>query len=238
MADLKLNAEPRTIQKNSVRKLKKQNRVPAVVYGAKIDNLYFSLKSRDAQKYSASVFDNKIFTLESPKKEINGLKVLKKEVVFHRVTRDPMHFDFLALDMSRKIRVHVEVKFIGKAKGVKEEGGVFNTLRRNIEVECLASKIPDHLELDISHLGLNDTCHVSDLVIPKEIKLVTRKESTLCLVSKAQEEEEKPAAADPEAPEGEAAAAADAEKEPAKEGAEGADKPAADAEKKPAPAKK
>ncbi|MDE0151657.1 MAG: 50S ribosomal protein L25 [Bdellovibrionales bacterium] len=186
--ELNLDVEIRSPMKNSARKLKRLGQTPAVVYGLKTENLYLSIKTNTVVKYSGSQFDNKIFTLQSKDKKIQGLKVLKKDVAFHRVSRQPLHMDFLALDMSKKVRVTVEVKFLGKAKGVKESGGVFNALKRHIEVECLPHEIPGSFEIDIAGLDLNESYHVSDIKIPSNIKLVTRPEEALCSVSEAQEE--------------------------------------------------
>ena len=186
--ELNLDVETRSPMKNASKKLQRVGRTPAVVYGLKIKNLYLSIKVNAAVKYSGSQFDNKIFTLQSKDKKIQGLKVLKKDAVFHRVSRRPVHIDFLALDMSKKVRVTVEVKFSGKAKGVKESGGVFNALKRNVEVECLPDEIPGFFEIDISDLELNASYHVSDIKIPSNIKLVTRSEEALCAVIEAQEE--------------------------------------------------
>ncbi len=186
--ELNLDVEIRSPMKNAARKLKRLGQIPAVVYGVKIKNLYFSVKTNAAVKYSSSQFDNKIFTLQSKDKNIQGLRVLKKDVVFHKVSRQPIHMDFLVLDMSKKVRVTVEVKFSGKAKGVKESGGVFNALKRNVEVECLPHEIPSFFEIDISELALNESYHVSDIKIPSNIKLVTRPEEALCAVIEAQEE--------------------------------------------------
>lgn len=186
--ELNLDVEIRSPMKNSARKLKRLGQTPAVVYGLKTENLYLSIKTNTAVKYSGSQFDNKIFTLQSKDKKIQGLKVLKKDVAFHRVSRQPLHMDFLALDMSKKVRVTVEVKFLGKARGVKESGGVFNALKRHIEIECLPHEIPGSFEIDVADLDLNESYHVSDIKIPSNIKLVTRPEEALCAVIEAQEE--------------------------------------------------
>ena len=183
-----LEVEKRIPMKNSSRKLKRSEKVPIVVYGVKIQNLHLSVKEAMAKKYSSSQFDNKIFTLQSNDKKINGLKVLKKSVDIHRITRAPMHMDFLALNMSQRIKVTVEVNFLGKAKGVKESGGVFQILKRNIEIECLPHEIPSSLEINISELSLNESYHVSDIQIPSHVKLITRGEDALCSVIESQEE--------------------------------------------------
>ena len=197
--NLTLQVQARLPMKNSTRKLGKKGLVPAVVYGPKIKNLYLSFKQSTALKYSQSSFDNKIFTLSSEDKKLNGLKVLKKETFFHSLTRNPIHIDFLALDMTQSIRVTVEIRFTGKAKGVWESGGILNILKRSIEVECLPNEIPNFFEIDITELKLNESYHVSDIKIPSKVKLVTKSEEALCSVSLAQEEPEKaPAQVDEE----------------------------------------
>ena len=175
-------------EKKAGKKLQRKGLVPIIVYGSKIKNLPLSIKENSAEKYSKSMFDNKIFTLLSEDKKINGMKVLKKEVSYDSLSRKPIHFDFFAPDMSQKVRITIEIKFTGKAKGVKEQGGVFNALRRNVEVECLPGEIPNFFEVNVSDLALNESFHVSDMTIPKNIKLVTKRTETLCLVSTAQEE--------------------------------------------------
>ena len=194
--NLTLQVQTRVPMKNSTKKLGRQGLVPAVVYGSQIKNLYLSLKQSIASKYAQSSFDNKILTLMSEDKKLDGLKVLKKETFFHSLTRNPIHIDFLALDMSQAIRVTVEVRFIGKAKGVWESGGVLNILKRSVEVECLPNEIPNFFEIDITELKLNESYHISNLKIPSNIKLVTKSEEALCSVSMIQEEEEKPVSAD------------------------------------------
>ena len=122
---------------------------------------------------------------------LTGLKVIRKDISYNKVTRKPLHIDFLSLDMNKAVRVNVEVLFTGKAKGVKESGGVFNIIRRNIEVECLPADIPESFSIDISSLDINQNFHVSDLKIPANIKLITSGKSSLCAVSEIKEEESK-----------------------------------------------
>ncbi len=185
---LELQVEKRTPAKNSSRKLKRLGQVPIVVYGNQTQNLCLSVKDIIAKKYANSQFDNKIFTLQNTDKKINGLKVLKKSVDIHRLTRAPIHMDFLVLNMSQRIKVTVEVLFTGKAIGVKESGGVFQILKRNIEVECLPHEIPNSFDIDISELNLSESYHVSDIQIPSNIKLITPSEEALCSVIESHEE--------------------------------------------------
>ena len=190
MSDLIIPVVPRLARGKKNNKIRRGKQVPAVVYGNKQKNLSFSLDIRLAEKYSKKEFENTIFTFDSEDKDLKGLKVIKKAVSFHKVKRLPVHMDFLSLDMSKSLRVPIDLKFKGIPKGVKEEGGVFNIILRRIEIECLPGDIPSSIELDVSGLNLNQNLHVSDLKLSDKLKLITRKERTICTVATAEAEEE------------------------------------------------
>ena len=188
---LEFQVHARIKNQGTARFLRRKNLVPAIVYGPTQKPLTLSLDIRSAEKYGQKEYENKIFTFKSETKELNGLKVIRKDIAYNKITRKPLHIDFLSLDMNKAVRVHVEVLFMGKAKGVKESGGVFNIIRRNVEVECLPTDIPESFSIDISPLDINQNFHVSDLKIPKNVKLITSDRSSLCAVSEIVEEEEK-----------------------------------------------
>ena len=200
MSELTIKVSPRKERGKANKKIRKNKFVPAVVYGNGQKNQSFSLDIRTAEKYSKKEFENKIFTFESEDKNLQGLKVIKKSISRHKVSHQPIHMDFLSLDMSKPIRVPVDLKFIGVPKGVKEEGGIFNIILRSVELECLPSEIPPSIELDVSGLGLNQNIHASDLEVSKNTKLITKAQRTLCTVVPAKEEEEKPETTEETAP--------------------------------------
>lgn len=209
---IEIQVSPRVSGKGVARKLRRDRQVPAVVYGPKVENIALSVDERDAIKYSQHGFENSIFTLKSNEKNLQGLKVLTKEVKLHPVSRRPIHVDFFAPDMAQEVRVWVEVRFTGKAEGTKE-GGVFNAVNREVEIECLPNEIPEFFEIDVTPLQLDESFHVSDLKLPSNVKLITSTEETLCAVAQVKEE-----AASEEVPDAAAAAAAAtpaAEKKPA-----------------------
>ena len=199
---IEIKAVTRKIGKHHSRSLRNSRMIPAVLYGPKTENMNLAITELEVTKYSARRFENEIFTLSSEDKGLNGLRVLKKDVTIHPVTRRPVHVDFYVPDMTQKVKVEVEVKFEGTAKGTKE-GGILNILQRKVEIECLPASIPSSFSVDISNLGLGDVLHVSDLNIAETeaLKVWTSKEETLATISQAKEEKK----ADPEA---EAAAAA------------------------------
>src|SRR4051812_49482978 len=104
---LKLNADSRAPGKSTARELRRGWYVRAVVYGPKTKPLSLSIHVNDAIKYGRLGFENSIFTLESQDASLNGLKVLRKQLVVHPVTRRPIHMDFFAPDMTQAVRVDV-----------------------------------------------------------------------------------------------------------------------------------
>lgn len=182
-----ISAEPRTSGKHFSRSYRREQKIPAVIYGPNIKNLEVCLGEIELTKYNKLKFENAIFVLKSEDKTLNGLKVLKKEVSVHPVTRRPTHVDLYALDMKKAIRVDVELRFEGKAAGIKE-GGILNMVRRDVTVEVLPDAIPEFITVDITNLGLGDSMHASDIQVPDAVKLITLPTETICTIVTVEEE--------------------------------------------------
>ncbi len=217
-----INASSRTAGKGNSRQLRLTKQIPAVIYGPKQEPMSISIDEADALRYGRHGFENTIFTLKSKESTVNGIKVLRKDLDVHPVTRRPIHFDFFAPDMTKTVRVSVEIKFTGKAEGTKE-GGVFNAVMREVEIECLPTEIPESIEIDVTALQVDESFHVSDLQIPANIKLMTPADQTICTVAVVAEEK---------APEPTAVAAAAPGAAPAAGAAAPAAAPAAGKDKK------
>lgn len=217
-----LTVEPRATGKSVSRALRNGRKVPGVIYGA-LENANVSIYEGDILRYNVRNYENALFNLKSTDKKTDGKVVLIKEVIVHPVTRRPQHVDFFALDLTKTVRVFVEVKLEGKPLGLAE-GGLLNIVNRQIEIECLPTDIPDNISADISSMGLGDALHVYDLKIPAGLKIISGTELTIAVVNVQEEETAKPAT--------EAAAAGAAA--PA---AAGAAAPAAAKDAKAAPAK-
>ncbi len=216
-----LTATTRVQGKHNSRLLRRSKQTPAVVYGPKIDSLNFSISEIDADRYTKSQYENTIFILKSDDSKLNKLKVLKKALVRHPASRRPVHLDFYALDMTQTVRVNVEIRFSeGKSAG-EIEGGVRQELRRDVEVECLPTEIPDFFEIDITDLELGGTVHASAITLPDGVKLMTNDTEAVITIAQPAEEEPEPVAA-----------AADGEAAPAGAGEAAADPAAAGDDKK------
>lgn len=217
---VELTVQAREIGKHNSRALRNSRNVPAIIYGA-VSPINVSVGEKEMVKYNTRAYENALFNLKSDVKGANGIVVLIKSVDVHPVTRRPQHVDFFALDLKKPVRVNVEVRLEGKAVGLAE-GGLLNIVLRSVEVECLPTEIPDFFTADISHLGVGDALHVSDLQVAAGIKVISGGEQTIAVIT-AQEEESAaapaaaaPAAAAPAAGAKAAAAAPTAAKAPAK----------------------
>jgi len=199
--DLKINANIRAAGKATSRELRSTRYVPAVVYGPKMKPTNLSIHENDAVKYGRTAFENSLFTFESKDTTLNGVRVLRKSMDIHPVTRRPTHIDFFAPDMTKAVRVDVEVKLTGKARGTAE-GGLVSMVRREVEIECLPLEIPPFFELDVTELDLNASMHVSDIKFPENLKVITSMDETIVSCSEVKEEVAAPvvAAADAAAP--------------------------------------
>lgn len=212
--DLAVSA--RETGKHNSRAIRNSRKVPAVIYGA-IKNANVMIDENAILKYNTRAFENALFNLQSDDSALNGKVVLMKSVDVHPLSRRPVHADFFALDLSKTVRVNVEIRLEGKPAGLAE-GGLLNVVHRQVEVECLPTEIPDFFTADISHLGLGEALHVSDLKIPAGIKVLTRPEDSVASVVTQADEVAAPvaeAAAAPAAAAGAKAAAPAGGKAPA-----------------------
>ncbi|MEK6775144.1 MAG: 50S ribosomal protein L25 [Bdellovibrionota bacterium] len=176
-----LTVEPRATGKHTSRALRNDRKVPAIVYGTgENSNVY--VYEGDIVRYNTRNFENALFNLKSSDKNAHGKVVLMKEVDVHPLSRRPQHVDFYALDLTKSVRVHVEIKFDGKPIGLAE-GGQLNIVNRQIEIECLPTEIPENIPVDISNLGVGDAMHVSDLTIPAGLKIISGQELTIAVVN-------------------------------------------------------
>jgi large subunit ribosomal protein L25 len=215
---IELTVEPRTTGKHNSRGLRKEKKIPAVVYGA-TKNTSICLHENLIKKYNTRAYENALFNLKCSDSTVNNSVVLMKDVSIHPVSQKPLHVDFFAIDPTKTIRVFIEVKLEGKPIGIAD-GGLLNIITREVEVECLPISIPESINVDISNLGVGQAIHVSDLKLPQDVKIISLGELTVAVVNKESERAE--TAATPTAEAGAAAAtpaAAAAKGAPAAKGA-------------------
>ncbi|MFP5378174.1 MAG: 50S ribosomal protein L25 [Vicinamibacteria bacterium] len=156
-----------TTGKNEARRLRAAGQLPAIVYGAQ--------KAGDAvQPESVAVDPKSLMKIMRSESGVNTLiklsidggaeqTVLVKDYLVDPVTSHLLHADFYRINMDRRLTVTVSVLLKGEAKGVKLQGGIVDFVHREVEVECLPTDIPDHIEVDITDLALGQAVHLRDV---------------------------------------------------------------------------
>jgi len=210
MKRVTLQAEKREVSgKGGARKLRSTGRVPAIIYGNKVpETLHIAIDSKvlihTVRPHEAHNF-------------IVDLKVDKKvyptiiaEVQQDPVTEEPLHVDFYRISMDKPIHTTIPIILSGSSPGVKEGGMLEHTLRE-INISCLPGNLPDSIEVDVSSLNLDESIHVSDLVVPSGVEFLTEVHDTVVHVRRPRLVTEEEAAAAAAVVEGEAAAAVEGE---------------------------
>jgi large subunit ribosomal protein L25 len=190
---LNVEAEPREdFGKNAAHRLRHAGRIPAVVYGGGGPSIPIVVDPRKIWEILHSESGhNAIFTLD-----IRGRAPAR--VMLRDWQVDPVHGDLLHVDMVRvardtRLKVKVPVHITGEAKGVKVQGGVFEFVLREVEVECLADDIPDHIAVDVTELTIGRNLRVADLPVGEKVKVLTDAARVVAHVVALKAEEEKPA---------------------------------------------
>lgn len=205
METIDLAVEPREKStKGGVRSLRRTGRVPAVLYGAKHAPLLVTVDCKEFEAKVGSIEGTHLIRLTSGG-ELGGRLVLVKEVQRHPVERTLLHTDLYEVDVNSKLKLSVPLHFIGRAAGV-DVGGILQPIKREVEVECLPTEIPDFIEVDVSALGIHDAVHLSDLKAPAGVELVIDTDEAVVTVLPPVVEEVKVAAEGATPAEGAAAA--------------------------------
>lgn len=192
-----------TFGKAAIRDLKKSGLIPAVVYGLNEAPIAIAISPKAVARVLASEAGmNSVMFLQREGTDI------KRHVIIKDVQRDPItgrlrHVDFMRVDMTHKVRVKVPVRLLGTAIGVKSMGGVLDFAHREIELECLPSIIPAHIDVDVTNLNVGDSIRFEQITLMPNVAFVGDAHQTVCSVrGKAAEEEEAAApaaaAAEPE----------------------------------------
>ena len=198
-----------SVGKGTARAIRRNNEVPAVIYGDKIPPVTISMEYKLLMNYvNKAAFFTTLFDIE-----INGKKhhVLPRDVQFHPVTDRPLHVDFLRVSANTKVRVQVPVIFtnMDKSPGIKR-GGTLNIVRHTVEMLVPADNIPESITGDLAGLDINDGLHISHFKLPENCTPTIRdRDFTVATIAPPTTMAEEPAAA--------AAAPAAAAKAPAKD---------------------
>jgi large subunit ribosomal protein L25 len=197
-----LEAQPREAgTKNHARRVRKEGRIPAVVYGAGKDAQPVSVDPRHVLRILRSdTGHNTIFDLA-----MSGGDATKAMIVdwqYEPIKGHLLHIDLKRIAMDKALRVSVPIMLQGVPAGVKTEGGILEQMLREVEIECLPGDIPSHIDVDVSELTFGKVIRVEDLPHNEKLKFLTEANQPVAHVTSVKEE----VAATPEAVAAEAGA--------------------------------
>jgi large subunit ribosomal protein L25 len=191
-----LNAARRTeTGKGAARSLRRDGRIPGVVYGHGEDTLSISLDAHDFGKLISGIsVENTILELK-----IDGAadsRALIREVQWHPYKPVILHVDLYQVHAGEKVHLEIPVRVEGNPLGVRDQGGVLQQVRHELSIECLPKDIPERITLDVSELEIGDSIHVRDIEVPGatilaegDLTLVTVVPPTLAKVEDEEPEE-------------------------------------------------
>ncbi len=193
MEIIDFKATKRTLKGNGpARRLRMQGQTPAVVYGAKMAPEMLAVNTLALSKaLKAGAVGQTLYHLSIENDEKQKRTVMIKELQADPVSRTLLHVDFYEVDMTKKLLVNVPVVPVGDCKGV-ELGGVLQVIRRELEILCYPSDIPESIEVDITNLDVGESIHVEDIPLAGDIEIPADVNFTVItvLIPKVAEEEE------------------------------------------------
>jgi large subunit ribosomal protein L25 len=216
MKDLLVEVTPReTFGKNASRRMRRAGQIPAILYGADKGPVPLTVDPSQIERILHSESGaNTLFRLGLAGTEKQRF-VMIKDYQVDPVKGELMHADFVRIKMDQVVEISVPIRIVGEAVGVKVDGGILEHVTRSIEVSCLPTNIPEHIDVDVSNLKIGESIKVSDLQATDQYTMLSDTGQTLVVCAAPAKEETAEAA--PEEAE-EAAEAEATEPEVAKKG--------------------
>jgi len=198
MATASLSATARTTAgKGAARSLRRDGKVPAIIYGHAREPLSLSVPEREFVRLLERIAaENTVIELS-----IDGTmsRTLIREIQRHPVKRNVLHVDFQELVAGERMVVRIPIVLTGTAEGVRNSGGILSQIMQELECRVDPLNMPGKIEVDVTDVAIGHSIHVSEITIPEGVEVIDDPESTVCIVAAPKVEEEAPAAEAPEA---------------------------------------
>lgn len=165
--------------------------VPAVVYGVRVENTMLSVPAIQFEKVLKVAGETSAIVLEikDEKGEIKKVDVLIHDMQLDPIKGFPIHIDFLAIDMNKKVRVNIPIEFTGISPAEKDGIGNLVKTLYELEVEALPKDLPHNITVDLSSLvSLDSQIHVEDISLPSGVEVITEKDEVVALITAIKEE--------------------------------------------------
>jgi len=169
--------------KGAARKLRAAGRVPAVLYGRDLEPVHLSVDAQEAERlFHAISVDNTIVEL-SIDGEKEAYQTLIREIQVHPLRQSLTHVDFLRIQAGVMVESNVPMRLVGTPEGVKNSGGVLEQSIHDLPIRCIPSKIPESIEVDVTHLDLNESLHIYDVEFEEGVEVMIEQKRTICSVA-------------------------------------------------------
>jgi len=182
----------KTIGSAKSRQIRRTNLIPGIVYGgdSKPTIIQADRKAYD-RIYRQHAGESLIYHLNlvDGDKKISDFPAIIKDVQLHPVTDEVIHIDFNRISLDKEIEINVKILIKGEPIGVKRDGGTLEHLMWELDIICLPTNIPHHLEADVTNLGVHDSIHVKDLVLPKGVRTKHDPDSVVITIAGSMREE-------------------------------------------------
>ncbi|NWF65325.1 MAG: 50S ribosomal protein L25 [Chloroflexi bacterium] len=188
-----LKATKRDVVGKQVKAMRREGKLPAVIYGRHMKPISIALDAHSAGLALSKVTASSLVTLDVDGKEYPALvRERQRDYIKGSLT----HIDFLAVDMNEKIRTSVGLNFVGVSAAVKDYNGILVHNLERLEVECLPGDLPERINVDIAMLKqIGDLIRVRDLAVSEKVRILADPEDTIAVVTIIKEETTAAAAA-------------------------------------------
>jgi large subunit ribosomal protein L25 len=173
-------------------KARRADLIPAVIYGGSAKPTIIQAERKAYERISRQhAGESLIYHLNvlDQGKKVADFPAIVKDVQLHPVSDEVIHLDFNRISLDKEIEINVKIITKGEAIGVKKDGGTLDHTMWELDIICLPTNIPHHIEVDISNLGIHDAVHVKDLVLPKGVRTKHDPDSVVATVSGSMREE-------------------------------------------------
>ena len=200
MATVRLSAEPRdTSGKGAARSLRREGRVPAVIYGHGREPQAFSVTTREIERVLGQI--SAASTIIELDLDGRTSRTLIREIQRHPVKRTLLHIDFQEVVAGERVTVKIPVVLNGTPEGVRLGGGMLDQVTYEVNVQADPAAIPARFELEVTGLQIAQVLHVRDIVLPEGVTVLDDEALTVCTVQPprvSEETAEEPTGAEPE----------------------------------------
>jgi len=181
-----LNAENRQTTGKKVELLRRSGKLPAIIYGKEIETQPITLNARETTNILNKITGSTIITINLEGEEH---ATLVREIQRDFIKNEIIHLDFQAISLKEKLRTHVPISLVGAAPVLKEFNAIIVSGINEVEVECLPQDLPEHIEVDVSHLEeIGAAIYLKDITPPENVEFISDPEELVAVISAVKEE--------------------------------------------------